>query len=750
MGAFDLLSPLDLEHFTRLVLETETGQSWRTYKVGADGGIDLRTVTAKNSVASIAQCKHYPNASGARLVKAAEHEAERAPALGVMEGYWFITTAGITPETEDRIKAALEPIDCRELHVIDRDILVAWMNDNPQKVLGFPKLWLTNSVAVSNISAPATWARSRFLHADLEKEVKYLVPTSTLARAEARLAESRVVCLVGPPGVGKTSLAKMLVARRVAEGATPIEVSSGADEAFSLISTVEHPVFYMDDFLGATYLEELIPRNEDHRLARLIEKITESESAWLVMTSRTNILEQGVSKHEKLALSRIRDLTVDVEDRDLNKRERAAILFQLVSQLAGSSLAAASLLVADHLEEILDHSNFNPRVLWFATQEARRPPGSATDFASSVLQLLDHPERLWEAAFENTLTDDGRDLVLTIASASAPLTAAEALDTGLMSGWTGSPAVRERRFAKALRDCFGTFVIESSDYYRKNRPWAGTQTLYTLRSPSLQDFAKLHAAARAGTIRQLIAGASALRDLDWVCFSLWPSVPNGIALSLQNALSERLTELYLDVRTAMPSRAVAEHAHVVAMVRATGAPLAVKSLPLPEADDIAESDDSDLGSLAQGLRLTATTLDEEQLAMRLSRTSLDEFDDAFKLIAQLGFDCGPDSMCGSVLEEAFSEHMRTFMEEHDPESLHSYTADELDGAAAIMEDHGIYLPDFSSEAVWDHFHEVTYEPDYDEERVRSAHLGLQHERPGPAFADIDSRALFGSLVELDD
>jgi MinD superfamily P-loop ATPase len=70
------------------------------------------------------------------------------------------------------------------------------------------------------------------------------------------LRKEGVCVIAGVPGIGKTTLAKMLLADAVHDGYEAIQVSADVEEAWNVYAPGCKQAFYYDDFLGRTALVE--------------------------------------------------------------------------------------------------------------------------------------------------------------------------------------------------------------------------------------------------------------------------------------------------------------------------------------------------------------------------------------------------------------------------------------------------------------------------------------------------------------
>ena len=79
--------------------------------------------------------------------------------------------------------------------------------------------------------------------------------------------------LVGPNGVGKTTLAQVLVTRFIEEGYELIAVRDDIQEAFDLLDIANHKkqVVYYDDFLGQSSISEKLGKRRSMNPCTIFE-----------------------------------------------------------------------------------------------------------------------------------------------------------------------------------------------------------------------------------------------------------------------------------------------------------------------------------------------------------------------------------------------------------------------------------------------------------------------------------------------
>ncbi|MDH2349031.1 hypothetical protein QCM79_42865, partial [Bradyrhizobium sp. SSUT77] len=82
------------------------------------------------------------------------------------------------------------------------------------------------------------------------------------------------------------------------------------------------------------------------------------------------------------------------------QRIKARIIYNhlLAAETTAKHIAA---LVDGTLAEIVDHKNYNPRIVEWMTDAGRVDNIAAKDYPASFLRALDHPRQLWDIAFRS-------------------------------------------------------------------------------------------------------------------------------------------------------------------------------------------------------------------------------------------------------------------------------------------------------------------------------------------------------------
>lgn len=408
MRDFSVLSDVEFEELVGDLFGATFDTTVERFAAGADGGTDLRWALSGKTY--IAQCKHYNRSSFSQLMHSAKKELAKVQKLSPA-GYKFVTTFDLSVSQKEQLYSTFaqwmtDPSDV--LGGRDVDALITRFQEVERR---HPKLWVSTGMQLFwNLHSDIA-NRTEALRHRIEKSMPKYVVSSSYAGARQLLEEHNVCLISGPPGIGKTILAQMLLAEYISSGYEPIEVSSEIDEAWTSLSHDTRQVFLYDDFLGEITFSERLAKNEDKRLSNLIEKLSGKQSKKkLILTTREYILRDAQLSYERLSELDSKYRFV-LELQSYTKSDRAQILY---SHLWHSNVGATCLreISQGGYKDIINHAAYSPRLVEYCTGGAfdKDSPGYPRRFKA----MLDNPERIWRRAFDKHLTLEQRLLVLVL------------------------------------------------------------------------------------------------------------------------------------------------------------------------------------------------------------------------------------------------------------------------------------------------------------------------------------------------
>ena len=205
---FHQLSPHDLEHLVRDLLQAEWSILLESFKSGRDDGIDLRYAHGPEQI--IVQVKHYLRTGLYGLVRDLRNENSKIEKIAPTR-YVIATSLPLSPKNKNTIIDALPSAPITVSDVYGQDDLNNLLRRHPLIEQAHPKLWLTSRAMLDRVLHNAEITRSDFEVHKIHQQIRRYVQTAAFQEAESRLADQSVVMVCGPPGIGKTTLANMLL-----------------------------------------------------------------------------------------------------------------------------------------------------------------------------------------------------------------------------------------------------------------------------------------------------------------------------------------------------------------------------------------------------------------------------------------------------------------------------------------------------------------------------------------------------------
>ncbi|PHC09935.1 hypothetical protein COE99_09520 [Bacillus toyonensis] len=403
---FTILSPPEFEEFSRDVLQEHLSITFESFKDGKDGGIDFRhSIDKKNTI--LVQCKRYTEYKN--LYQELKKELKKVKKL-IPERYILVTSVDLSVGNKKEILDLFGVYIKNTSDIIGKGDLNNYLGQYNHLERKYYKLWMSSTTIMDKIINGEVHNRSEFTEKEIKNDVSLYVQNESYGEAIDILEKNNYIVISGIPGIGKTTLAKMLIYKYLTEGYGLVKVSRDIDQAEKVFVEGKKQVFFYDDFLGRVSLDRRLEKNEESSIVQFLRKVRRDDNKKLIMTTREYIFQQAKIEYQEF--ERLPSSIIDLKK--YSEMIKAKILYNHLFYSNVPRNYLKHLLEKDNYLQIVNHKNYSPRLIEFLTFDYDMYTNTEEEYFIDFMRMLNNPKELWKIPFENHISQVSRYVLYTL------------------------------------------------------------------------------------------------------------------------------------------------------------------------------------------------------------------------------------------------------------------------------------------------------------------------------------------------
>lgn len=538
-----VLDPFEFEELVCDLFTEQLEEVVESFKVGADQGIDLRHICADTQKTLIFQCKRYDENKFSNLIKAIKKEKAKIGLLNPQR-YILATSVPLNPKNKKEIYDELKPWCKSEGDIYGKNELNTLLHIHPSVLKKHFKLWISSTTILEHIFNAKTF---NYTDNEIESfiyELPKMVIHEGFYKCKKLIEKYNHILISGDPGIGKTTVAKLLMLDFMSDGYQVAFVGTNIDEAWSLIHKTKEDkkklAIVYDDFLGRTeFNQNKLTKNEDRRIVDLIKRCEKQEHIKLILTTREYIFEDAKRQHGALHENENEFEKYAIKLKDYTKKNKAQILFNHLYFSALPESKLAKFVESKIYNTLVTHKNFNPRIISTFCNSKIAREYSDEEFIDYIKNTFNNPVAIWEKPFNDDISETAKIILVVLLSLDGHSHIDELKELVSNTVKKSTNIEFENDFLHSLKQLEGNFT-------KTQKIKSESESIYIINfsNPSIEDFLINKCRRSPGHLSDIIESIQYIEQIINISQFILTKEPPGVAtLNLIEILESRMDSL---------------------------------------------------------------------------------------------------------------------------------------------------------------------------------------------------------------